>query len=157
MDDIQKYYLQPGFIFVSREPHFIHTVLGSCVSVCIWDDTNFFGGMNHYIYHRSRNGERNGRVGDASIPYLIKLILELGAQRNNLKAHIVGGAQNPKLSPVIGLDNVRIAEEILSAKGISVITKDIGGLSGRKIIFNSGSGEILVYKGANIRESDWYT
>ena len=34
----KKYYLKPGYIFFSSEGHILETVLGSCVSVCLFDN-----------------------------------------------------------------------------------------------------------------------
>lgn len=156
MEITDKYFLQPGYIFATEQPYLIHTVLGSCVSVCLWDSVNKFGGMNHYIYSKAGQGTPNARYGNVSIPYLIKLMIQMGTRIENVKAHIIGGGQNPELSSDIGIDNVSIAEEILSKVGIKYITRDVGGTIGRKVIFNTESGEVLVYKVINVRKSDWY-
>ena len=152
-----KFFLQPGYIFVSEQPYLIHTVLGSCVSVCLWDSSKKAGGMNHFIYSRTRPGFHNARYGDVSTIYLIRLMLEMGCQKNQMKAHIVGGGHNPELDSKIGDENAIVAEEVLKKNMIEIVTKDVGGQTGRKIIFNNNTGEILVYKGINIRRNDWYT
>ena len=155
--EAEKFFLQPGFIFASQEPYLIHTVLGSCVSVSLWDSIQGFGGMNHYIYGRAKPGQANGKYGDAAILHLIRLMRELGSRREDLRAHIIGGAQNPVLNSRIGEENARVAQEILAAKGIQVVSQDVGGNLGRKVIFNSGTGEVFVYKVQQVRESDWYS
>lgn len=157
MEEVENYFLQPGFIFVSDRPHLIHTVLGSCVSVCLWDSANGFGGMNHYIYGRSLRKTGGARYGDLSIPYLLRLIKEAGSKIEDLKAHIIGGAENPELNSAVGRENVQIAEEIMNRNGIRVVSRDTGGVLGRKVIFNNATGEILVYKVQSIRRNDWYT
>lgn len=157
MNSVENYFLQPGYIFVSREEYNINTVLGSCVSICLWDSVNEFGGMNHYIYSRSKKGKNNARYGDVSIPYLIKLMVEMGSKNKDLVAHIVGGGYNPILTPVVGEENVEIAKKILNEKKIKISTQDVGGETGRKVVFNNKSGEIMVYKGINVRRGDWYS
>lgn len=134
----------------------IHTVLGSCVSICLWDSHNRFGGMNHYIYSESPDGERNGKFGSVAIPHLIELMLDLGAEKNHLKAHIIGGAKNPSLGSFIGDENVNIADRIIKKSNIELITRDVQGEFGRKVIFDSQSGEISIYKIKEIRRDDWY-
>lgn len=156
MESVEKYYLQPGCIFVSEQAYLIHTVVGSCVAVCLWDSINGFGGMNHFIYDCARNNTPNGKFGDVSTQYLIRLMLDMGTRKPDIKAHIIGGGQNPMINSTIGRDNVLIAEEILGRKGIKVVTREVGGLIGRKVIFNNESGEILIYKVSNIRKNDWY-
>jgi len=42
------YFIKPGYIFVSAKPAIISAVLGSCVSVCIYDNKLKTGGMNHF-------------------------------------------------------------------------------------------------------------
>ena len=153
---MQKYYLQPGFIFVSEQPYYIHTVLGSCVSVCIWDEARKYGGMNHYIYSRPLGSECNARFGTVSIPHLLKLMFESGSLVQNLKAHIIGGGYSTYAGPSTGEANREVAEEILDRNGILVVTKDTGGQTGRKVVFNNYNGEIIVYKGIDVRKGDWY-
>jgi chemotaxis protein CheD len=157
MNTEEKYYLQPGYIFASEEPYLIHTVLGSCVSVCIWESEKKAGGMNHFIYGRSGQGYGSARYGDVSTAYLIRLLLDMGCRKACMKAHIVGGGHNPELGSKIGDGNVSVAEEILRENRIEIVTRDTGGRIGRKLIFNNSTGEILVYKGVNIRRNDWYT
>ncbi|SMG23530.1 chemotaxis protein CheD [Dethiosulfovibrio salsuginis] len=141
---IDSYYLQPGYIFVSRTPSTIRTVLGSCVSVCLWDRKKRWGGMNHYIYSRPWSGQRNAQFGSISIPYMVKMVLDQGASKADLAAHVVGGAQNPHLAKEIGRDNAKVALEILGRWSIPIFMEDTGGERGRKVIFNTGTGDISV-------------
>ena len=100
LEEKQKYFLQPGYIFVSKEPYLISTVLGSCVAVCIWDPMLQFGGMNHHIHakpFKSKN-TKSSQFGSIAIPHMIKLLVEMGAVKSNLRAHIVGGSQSPTMS-----------------------------------------------------------
>ena len=39
----------PGEYFVSKDDLVIMTVLGSCISACIWDSSARVGGMNHFM------------------------------------------------------------------------------------------------------------
>lgn len=154
---MQKYYLQPGSIFISEQPYYIHTVLGSCVSVCIWDTVGNYGGMNHYIYGRPAGNERSARYGTVSIRYMLDLLYANGASPRNLKAHIVGGGFGKFSNPEVGAGNIAVAEEILERDRILIVTRDTGGQTGRKVIFNNTSGEIIVYKGIGVRKGDWYS
>lgn len=151
------YFLHPGYIFVSRQPHIISTVLGSCVSVCIWDPINNFGGMNHYIHAKPFKDERTANFGAISIPYLVQSLIKLGSVRNNLKAHVVGGATNPQMTcSKIGPENIEIAEKILKENHIEIVTRDTGGQMGRKVVFQNDTGEIVIYKVNNVRKCDWH-
>jgi len=152
----EKYYLMPGYIFVSEKPFLIQTVLGSCVSVCIWDAVNHFGGMNHYIFSKPFRNEMNGKFGTVSIQHMLKLVYSMGSSTKDLRAHILGGGHKKFSDPSIGENNWKVAEEILGREGVTILTRDTGGETGRKVIFNNRSGEILVYKGIDVRKDDWY-
>lgn len=156
MDNVERYYLHPGYIYANSNKAVISTVLGSCISICIWDSKKVFGGMNHFIYPKSKEEPRNGRYGNISCAYLIKLMLEMGSKKDDLVAHIVGGANNPILKSNIGKKNIEVAEKILNKHKIKVSIRDVGGQLGRKLVFNTETGEILVNKGAQIRGGDWY-
>ncbi|MGE5559419.1 MAG: chemotaxis protein CheD [Bacillota bacterium] len=153
----EKFYLPAGYIFVSKEIYTIYTVLGSCVAVCLWDRENYFGGMNHYIYAKAPAGRSKAIYGDISTRYLIELLLDAGSRPNSLRAHIVGGGVNPARKSQVGNENILIAEEILKKNKIRIMTRDVGGHTGRKVIFNNSNGNIFVYKIKHIRRNDWYT
>ena len=112
--------------------------------------------MCHYIYSTANNGERNGKYGEVAIPHLFNLMFELGSKKTNLKAHIVGGGENKSFRSPIGNENAILAEKLVNRYHIDILTQDVSGQFGRKVIFNSGSGEILVYKINDVRKDDWY-
>ncbi len=143
MEEIKTYFLQPGYIFFSKEHYIIETILGSCVSICLWDEVLKIGGMNHYIYAFSSE-KQNAKYGKYSINYLIKMMKEEGCKNENIKAFVAGGARNDELSPVVGEENIKIALEILSRNKINILIKDIGGNRGRKIKFDNYTGEFNV-------------
>ncbi len=156
MEEPKTYFLHPGYIFTSSEPHLVHTVLGSCVAVCLWDPKHRYGGICHYILPKSTDGEHNGKYGEVAIPHMIRLMLEMGSLKGELKAHIVGGGDNAKFHSIVGSANADLADELLRQHQIEVLTRDVKGQFGRKVVFNSSTGEILIYKINDVRKEDWY-
>jgi chemotaxis protein CheD len=156
IEEQNTYFLNPGYIFVSQEPHLIHTVLGSCIAVCLWDSYHKFGGMSHYIYSKILGNDRNVKFGEVAIPYLIKLMLGFGAKESQIKAHIIGGGEHPDFKSLVGAENADLADKLLADYHIEVLSRDVKGQYGRKVVFNSGTGEILIYKINKIRKDDWY-
>lgn len=150
-----SYFLHPGYVFVSQEPYYIHTVLGSCVAIAIWDKVNHCGGMNHYVLPSAEN-KPNGRYGNVSIPYLFYLMKKIKSDRNNLEIHVLGGSSNETMKSSVGPLNVEYALNWLKGNHYQIDSKDTGGALGRKIVFNTENGELLIYKLKNIRDSDWY-
>jgi len=150
-----SYFLHPGYVFVSQEPYYIHTVLGSCVAIAIWDKVNHCGGMNHYVLPSAEN-KPNGRYGNVSIPYLFYLMKKINSDRNNLEIHVLGGSSNETMKSSVGPLNVEFALNWLKSNHYQIDSKDTGGALGRKIVFNTENGELLIYKLKKIRDSDWY-
>jgi len=153
---MESYFLHPGYIYASRDAIFLNTVLGSCVAVAIWDSHNSFGGMCHFIYPQQKKNARNARYGDVALPHLIRMMQDLGSRKGDLRAHVAGGGIKPELASRVGEGNAKVAEEILRRQRIEIVTLDVGGMTGKKISFNTQSGELLVYTTSKVREGDWY-
>lgn len=153
-----NYLLRPGFIFVTDKSTCISTVLGSSVSVCIFDKKLKFGGMNHFRFPFTKDQKRaTALYGNVSTISLIRMILKSGSKEKNLEAQIYGGAFNPEISDVdIGSENTNIAKTVLKRFGVEIVSEDIGGLRGRKVVFNTQTNEIIAIKVEKIREMDWY-
>ena len=155
---VNNYYLEPGYIFVATNPTSISTVLGSCVSVCLYDRKRKTGGMNHYRLPCIR--EKNiatANYGNVAIITLIRMMIHDGSKLKHLEAQIFGGAYNPSVSKKdIGRENILIAKKTLARERIHITSEDVGGRKGRKIVFNTDTNEIVVLKVDRLRLSDWY-
>ena len=151
------YFLQPGYIYFSKGEGCVRTVVGSCVSVCLWDKTLRFGGMNHFLHPRTREpGEATPRFGNVATAALIRMMEEAGCQRRDIVAQILGGAfPEWAKGKNIGAENVRAARDTLGKKGILVASEDVGGCLGRKIVFDTRTGQLVVLKVQDLRSDDW--
>ncbi|MBF0572886.1 MAG: chemotaxis protein CheD [Desulfamplus sp.] len=152
------YLLKPGFIYLSDKPISISTVVGSSVSVCLFDKKQKIGGMNHFQFPEIKDREKATAIyGNVATFALIKMMLSNGSKNNHIEAQIFGGAYNPEVSNInVGMNNIKAARKILNSKRIKVISEDVGGEVGRKIIFNTSTFEVAVLKVKNLRRSDWY-
>jgi chemotaxis protein CheD len=141
-----KHFLYPGAIFLSPEPYIITTILGSCVALCLYDPVLRIGGMNHFMLPLwNGQGLASPRYGNIAIKKLIENIESLGSSRANLKAKVFGGAEiiSSNISQfMIGDRNIQIARELLHEERIQVVASSVGGKVGRKIIFDTFSGEV---------------
>ncbi len=146
--DNNHHYLLPGNIFANRDEYTVTTVLGSCVSVCLWDSVRRLGGINHFMLPLwNGDGLASPRYGNIAITKLIEKMLALGADRANLKAKVFGGGDVLKVTNSfmnIGERNVVLADDLLREEKIPVISADTGGKLGRKLIFNTQTGIVLV-------------
>jgi chemotaxis protein CheD len=147
-DQIRRHYLYPGMIFAHISPHVVTTVLGSCVSVCLWDSQEKIGGINHYnLPLWNGDGLATPKFGNIAIQRLIEKIQILGAQKKRLTAKIFGGGT--VLSSIAGTNhvgekNIILALDLLDEANIPIISSSVGGTQGRKIIFNTHSGDVFV-------------
>ncbi|MBF0558651.1 MAG: chemotaxis protein CheD [Nitrospirae bacterium] len=144
------YYLYPGLIFAQKEMCMVTTVLGSCVSVCLWDPVYNTGGINHYMLPLwNGEGLPSPKYGNIAIRKLIEKMMALGCRKENLKAKVFGGGAVLQTSGGllnVGERNIILAEDILAEEKIPIISRDVGGSQGRKLIFCTGSGTVLVKK-----------
>lgn len=146
-------YLPPGALVASAEPLEVTTILGSCVSVCLWDADAGIGGMNHYLLPTGA-GPTDARVdqpqryGDAANSMLLERVLALGADLRRLRAKVFGGACVVKAFrngvTTFAQNNVRVAQEFLRAQHIQLVNEDVGGERGRKLRFSTDTGKALL-------------
>src|SRR5262245_36230739 len=80
-----------GQVVVMEEPFVLTTVLGSCVSVCIWDKKTLRGGMNHFLVPETVNDATSLSGGIASTRLLVESMLKFSGIKN-LEAKIFGGS-----------------------------------------------------------------
>lgn len=150
-------FLHPGMLIAMKESSVITTVLGSCISVCLWDRASGAGGMNHYLLPLwNGEGLKTPRYGNVAIPALIEKMLSLGCNRKDLRAKVFGGAAmlDSKSSVLnIGRGNIEYAEGALAEAGIPVLCRDTGGTYGRKLMFKTGTGEVLLKRVNGVSKS----
>ena len=160
MSNITKtsYLLEAGHIYFTKDFAVIQVVLGSCVSVCLWDSRLLYGGMNHFVYPATLESAKATPVyGNVATIALLKMMTEAGSRIRDIKAHILGGGhpENMKEDKGVGTENIKVARDILKKKGVVIASEDVGGIMGRKIVFDTQTGQVAVLKVHKIREEDW--
>lgn len=153
MAGLPEYSVQPGQLRFSRGPEMIRTILGSCVSVTFWSARLGAGALCHGILPRcpaGTSGAESHRYVDSSIRYLAKQFDALGARRQDVEVKLFGGADVVPVptardsKPTVGALNCETALEVLRDEGFTVLAADLGGLRGRTIYFDTGTGEVFV-------------
>lgn len=140
-------FLVPGDLTVHTAPANVKTILGSCVGVCLWDPIRHFGGVNHFLLATPRSDDPpDNRFGAVATPRLIQELVRHGAQVPDLRAAVIGGGRpvSALQSTTIGEENVAVALAVLRAHHIRVVRRETGGTHGRKLLFNTFSGELVV-------------
>lgn len=145
------YYLNIGELIVSQCPAIISTILGSCVSVCLYSKDFSVGGIIHYALPYAPSDvkhEESFRYGDLAIVGLIEELTRVTRQDpGQFSAKIAGGAGDIGENLVhiqAGPQNIEVARVLLAHYGIPLMGEDVGGPSGRRILFHIPSGRLQV-------------
>jgi len=148
-DNSSGIFLLPGEYCVVSEPKRIVTLLGSCVAACLWDRRSGTAGMNHFALPLCPPAaDSNCRYGNVAMEQLIQSVLRLCPAKRTLQAQVFGGAgvveHFGSAGSEIGLRNIRQARMQLIEYGIRITRQEVGGSRGRKIYFDSRTGEVTV-------------
>jgi len=159
-ENFREYILKPGFIFFTSDPTMILTVLGTSVAVTFYDRKQRRGGMNHFIYPWVEPEIQPTAIyAQPAVVQLIRMFRNSGSSIDNIEAHIIGGATPLEVSEEqqeIGNNNIEAATHLLEKYDIPIIGQEVGGRHGRKVLFNTETGELVIAKVDKIRNSDWY-
>lgn len=146
--ETESIFLYPATITVSQTPANIQTILGSCVSVCLYDLRRGVGGMNHYmVAFWNGTGLASPKYGNIAIEMLLEKMLQTGSRKNDIVAKVFGGASQYEYNNrilAVGDRNAEIAETELEAHRITIVSRSLGGTLGRKIVFNTHSGRVMM-------------
>ena len=147
--------VSPGFIVVSEEPTLICSVCGNGVIITVWDKAKKTGGMVHCIYPSKDKRKATNYSVDVAVPQLLGKMFAQHARAADLDAQIIGGGSVGNYSRGRAQKVVKVARKVLRKYGVTIVSEDIEGSLGRKIVFDTHSGDILVLKTRNVRGSDW--
>jgi chemotaxis protein CheD len=126
--------------------------LGSCIGIAIYDNINKVAGLAHIMLPDSTSFTTQNnpmKFADLAIPMLLSKMEANGANRRLLKAKIAGGASmfafpGKSTTMDIGNRNGESVKEVLQKLNIPIISEDLGGNSGRTMIFEAASGKVLI-------------
>jgi chemotaxis protein CheD len=148
--------LKPGEAHFTCRPELVITVLGSCLSVTMFDRHSRLAGICHSLLPECANGKRCGgecpeeyRYVDCAIRRMVKVFDRHGIPRSTIEVKCFGGSdmfmQIRQQGPLsVGKQNILRAEKVIAGEGLMILVKDVGGLQARKILFHTYSGEILL-------------
>ncbi len=146
--------IYPGEFYVSKVDELIGTLLGSCVSVCLYDRSRGHSGMNHFMLpgRISRHDifqDRSARYGITAINGLIHEMERAGSPRKDLQAKVFGGGSilvTQKDVNTIPFDNIRVAKILLEMEDIPIMKTDVGGEYTRKLLMDVKTGKVYLKK-----------
>ena len=154
-----------GEYLVSDEDIIIGTVLGSCISVCLFSGNSSYCGMNHFmlpergVKYKDENDimrTDSAFYGIHSMEMLINTLMKVGVKKSMLKAKVFGGGNVLKMrsgEKTVGEQNIDFAVKFLEMENIPVVSCSVGGDYARKIYFFTKNQEVLQWHlGQNVEK-----
>jgi chemotaxis protein CheD len=144
-DGLKRVTIMQGETKVSDDAGVIlTTVLGSCISACLFDPVTRVGGLNHFLLAEPGSGDTDvrslQRYGVYAMEVLINAMMAMGATRSSLKARIYGGASLRDGFRDIGATNALFARRFLRDERIALVGEDVGGHGARRVEFRPTLG-----------------
>lgn len=139
--------IAPGDFLVTRTPNILRTLLGSCVSACLFDPKQKIAGMNHFLLPHSPTPPHPsifGRYASSALPLLLSEMEKKGARRQDLRASIFGGGEVISALEItqVGAQNAQAARDFFRQQGIALHNQHLGGKRPRRLYFDTQSGQI---------------
>jgi chemotaxis protein CheD len=146
-------FLKPGEMVVSAEPLVVTTLLGSCVAVTMFSHRLRLGAICHALLpscrrEQSCSQQESGKYVECAIAHMMAQLSHRGVLNSEIEAKLFGGSDmfetidGSRLS--VGRQNLEKALSVLEQASVKVLTQDLGGPRGRKIIFHTSTGEVFL-------------
>jgi len=157
-----KAFLSLGELIVADHPTHIWTVLGSCVSVVLYNPRKKVSalchaqlaeskvlGYNAYTLendkHIAKVVKNDFRFVECSINFMLEKLFSMGIDKREIQASVYGGANViAEFTHKIGSENSAAAIAALNKNDIKIVKKDVGGTKSRTIRHFSDTGETNV-------------
>ena len=162
---LEMVFLKPGELFISKRPALIQTVLGSCVSVTMFNRRAGVGAICHaQLPQKKPRGRCNSncpvlcgmhnsskeafKYADCAICFMHKRFGKLGIKAGEIEVKLFGGADvlqaGARSDMTIGRQNIEKALQVIEEERLVLAASSVGGKRGRKIYFYTHTGEILL-------------
>ena len=150
---IEAVKILPGQYYAASGDSAITTVLGSCVSTCLWDPVKRIGGMNHFMLPGdtetpSSPVKASARFGVYAMEVLINEMIHIGADRRRMVAKVFGGGRVLQGFGTldVGAKNCQFILEFLATECIPVVARDLLDVYARKVHFFPATGKVQLKK-----------
>lgn len=127
--------------------------LGSCIGMCLFEPQLRIASMSHIMLPQSPAGGAAGNPGkyaDTAIIAALAAMKKVGVVPQRLVAKIAGGAQmflyagsNSDIFNIGGRNSIAVRKSLTEHR-IKLLGEDVGGNSGRTVIFDPATGDLLV-------------
>jgi chemotaxis protein CheD len=149
-------HLKPGELVFTQKPALVVTVLGSCITVTMFSAWPRCAGICHAMLSKppfQESGEKiPGRFKYLSeaIPFMAAHFRKLDLNFHTIEVKMFGGGNvtphdrsGNHSQVLIGSANIETARQLLAAEALTLKAANVGGILGRKLIFNTQTGEVM--------------
>jgi len=151
---IEGQLVEPGEIALVTDGKMLVSIVSVGVAVCLWEHGGTLAALAHFVEPRIHIPlQATPRFGNVALIKTVQLIREYSPQ-GKIEAQIFGGAHQPGSSDH-GPENIEMARKVLLARGIPIVSEDIGGSKGRKLMFDTKNGHVAVIRVHHLRKEDW--
>lgn len=149
---IRDILLKPGEYAVGDASCRMRTVLGSCVSITLWQPRLRIGAMSHFLLAGrnavcSANSPLDARYGEEALELMLADLSRFGVSAQQCQAKVFGGANMfPEATASgalhVGRRNGEFARSLLGERGIAIQSESLFGCGHRQIIFDVATGDV---------------
>lgn len=149
--------LNPAELHVSSTPAIIRTVLGSCVAITMFNRRRQIATICYALLSYPEENDlytanyvENRKYISHAIPEMVEKMREYGILPGEIEVKVFGGSDTlsqytgQERNHSVGTLNVKAAMEVLETEGLRLKASDVGGRRGRKILFYTHTGEVLL-------------
>lgn len=150
------HYLKPGEIHLTSTPAMVTTILGSCLCVTMYHKYTRLAAICHAVMPSANSLSRKYddhrdifQYVDSSVEWMVQQFEIKGIKRHDIEVKMFGGAEmftdgTAGSSPVsVGKKNIDVALRTIEMNRLKLTAWNIGGKKGRKVIFNTLTGEVF--------------
>jgi len=153
---LKHVYLKPGEMHFAENPTSVATVLGSCLSVVMFNRRLAIGAICHGLLPSCRRKVKCDkscaeglRFVDCSINRMLERFNKKGVSINEIDVKIFGGADmfgesDSNRGNGVGSQNIEIALKMIKELSLKLISSDTGGVRGRKLYFYTHTGDVYL-------------
>ena len=154
----QRYiFLKTGELFFTADPALVETVLGSSLAIVMFSRQRRLsaicqGFLPRCLKRADCAGEcaQAGLIVECSVMIMADRFRRIGISPDDIKVKVIGGAEMPEPASIgagahqVGRQNAAAALERIEQEGLTVAAMEVGGTDGRRLMFDTGKGQVLV-------------
>lgn len=154
--------LLPGEFYFGNEHRTVKTLLGSCVAITMWSNKLKIGGMCHYKLPRrpvTHDTKLDGNYGEEAMLLFMENLSRFMLKPRDMVVGVFG-AGNMFSNIVksdeksIGLQNIKLAHQLLKKLGFEITHESLGGNVSRRISLDLVHGAVKV-QSLDVRQQKW--